>query len=94
MLARAACPQAGAILLRFPQAAQDFAQLSQTKLPMPVLAIGGENRMEFLLGNRCNLLQRTRPSSSRKTLSLAHGRANERSDRRLADLSVTSGIYA
>jgi len=29
-------------IVSFPQAAKDFAELSQTKLPMPLLVIGGE----------------------------------------------------
>lgn len=40
----------------FPQAAKDFAQLSQTKLTMPVLAIGGEKANGTLLGNQMNLV--------------------------------------
>jgi pimeloyl-ACP methyl ester carboxylesterase len=37
-----------AYFISFQQAAKDFAQLSQTKLTMPVLAIGGEIRSEML----------------------------------------------
>jgi pimeloyl-ACP methyl ester carboxylesterase len=40
----------------FPQAAKDFAQLSQTKLTMPVLAIGGEKANGTLLGNQMKLV--------------------------------------
>jgi pimeloyl-ACP methyl ester carboxylesterase len=36
----------------FPQAAKDFAQLSQTKLNMPVLAIGGEKSLGEALGEQ------------------------------------------
>src|SRR3989441_3268042 len=34
----------------FPQAAKDFAQLSQTRLAMPVLSIGGEKSLGTVLG--------------------------------------------
>src|SRR5919106_6703729 len=36
----------------FGQAAKDFAELSQTKLPMPVLAIGGEKANGEILGEQ------------------------------------------
>lgn len=36
----------------FPQDARDFAQLSQTKLSMPVLAIGGEKSLGNFLGQQ------------------------------------------
>ena len=39
-----------AYFVSFGQAARDFTQLSQVKLPMPVLAIGGENANGELLG--------------------------------------------
>jgi pimeloyl-ACP methyl ester carboxylesterase len=40
----------------FQEAAKDFAQLSQTKLPMPVLAIGGEKANGDLLGKQMELV--------------------------------------
>jgi len=40
----------------FQQAAKDFAQLSQTKLTMPVLAIGGEKANGKLLGDQMKLV--------------------------------------
>jgi len=40
------------ILRLFTQAATDFAQLAQTKLSMPVLAIAGEKSMGGVLGQR------------------------------------------
>ena len=40
----------------FPQAAKDFAQLSQTKLTMPVLAIGGEKSLGEFLGQQMKLV--------------------------------------
>jgi len=40
----------------FPQAAKDFAQLSQTKLTMPVLAIGGEKSLGVVLGEQMKLV--------------------------------------
>lgn len=40
----------------FPQAAKDFAQLSQTKLTMPVLAIGGEKANGTVLGDQMKLV--------------------------------------
>jgi pimeloyl-ACP methyl ester carboxylesterase len=45
-----------AYFVSFQQAAQDFAQLSQTKLMMPVLAIGGEKANGELLGRQMRLL--------------------------------------
>jgi pimeloyl-ACP methyl ester carboxylesterase len=41
-----------AYFVSFQQAAKDFAQLSQTKLTMPVLAIGGGKANEDLLGRQ------------------------------------------
>ena len=38
--------------ISFGQAAKDFAELSQTKLPMPVLAIGGEKANGEILGEQ------------------------------------------
>ncbi len=40
----------------FQQAAKDFAQLSQTKLTMPVLAIGGEKANGKVLGDQMKLV--------------------------------------
>jgi pimeloyl-ACP methyl ester carboxylesterase len=40
----------------FPKAADDFAQLSQTKLTMPVLAIGGEKANGDALGRQAKLV--------------------------------------
>jgi pimeloyl-ACP methyl ester carboxylesterase len=40
----------------FQQAAKDFAQLSQTKLTMPVLAIGGEKANGTVLGEQMKLV--------------------------------------
>jgi pimeloyl-ACP methyl ester carboxylesterase len=40
----------------FPQAAKDFAQLSQTKLTMPVLSIGGEKSLGEVLGQQMKLV--------------------------------------
>ena len=41
-----------AYFVSFPQAAKDFAQLSRTRLTMPVLAIGGEKANGDLLGRQ------------------------------------------
>jgi pimeloyl-ACP methyl ester carboxylesterase len=40
----------------FPQAAKDFAELAKTKLPMPVLSIGGEKANGIMLGNQMKLV--------------------------------------
>ena len=40
----------------FPQAAKDFAELSQTKLTMPVLSIGGEKSLGAVLGGQMKLV--------------------------------------
>src|SRR5258708_484819 len=40
----------------FPQAAKDFAQLSQTKLTMPVLPIGGDRSLGEFLAQHINLV--------------------------------------
>lgn len=40
----------------WPQLAQDFAQLSQTKLTMPVLSIGGEKSLGKELGEQAKLV--------------------------------------
>jgi pimeloyl-ACP methyl ester carboxylesterase len=45
-----------AYFVSFPQAAKDFAVLSQTKLTMPVLAIGGEKASGTLLGRQMKLV--------------------------------------
>lgn len=41
-----------AYFVSFPQAAKDFAQLSQTKLTMPVLTIGGDKSLGEALGQQ------------------------------------------
>ena len=40
----------------FPQAAKDFAQLSQTRLTMPVLSIGGDKSLGTVLGDQMKLV--------------------------------------
>lgn len=45
-----------AYFVSFQQAAQDFAQLSQTKLTMPVLAIGGEKALGEALAQQMKLV--------------------------------------
>ena len=45
-----------AYFVSFPQAARDFAQLAQTKLTMPVLAIGGEKANGALLGQQVKIV--------------------------------------
>ena len=45
-----------AYFVSFPQAATDFAQLSQVKLTMPVLAIGGEKANGELLTQQVKLV--------------------------------------
>jgi pimeloyl-ACP methyl ester carboxylesterase len=40
----------------FPQTAKDFAELSQTKLTMPVLSIGGEKSLGEVLGQQMKLV--------------------------------------
>jgi len=45
-----------AYFVSFPQAAKDFAVLSQSKLTMPVLAIGGEKANGTLLGQQMKLV--------------------------------------
>jgi pimeloyl-ACP methyl ester carboxylesterase len=44
-----------AYFVSFQQAARDFAQLSQTRLTMPVLAIGGEKSLGEVLGQQMKL---------------------------------------
>jgi pimeloyl-ACP methyl ester carboxylesterase len=45
-----------AYFVSFQQAAKDFAELSKTKLTMPVLAIGGEKANGVLLGDQMKLV--------------------------------------
>src|SRR5258708_15808040 len=45
-----------AYFISFPQAAKDFAQLSQTKLTMPVLSIGGDKSLGDFLGQQMKLV--------------------------------------
>jgi pimeloyl-ACP methyl ester carboxylesterase len=45
-----------AYFVSFQQAAKDFAELSQTKLTMPVLAIGGEKANGTLLGEQMKIV--------------------------------------
>jgi pimeloyl-ACP methyl ester carboxylesterase len=45
-----------AYFVSFQQAAKDFAQLSQTKLTMPVLVIGGEKALGDALAQQMNLI--------------------------------------
>src|SRR6202795_2605407 len=45
-----------AYFVSFPQAAKDFAQLSQIKLTMPVLALGGEKALGEVLGQQMKLV--------------------------------------
>ncbi len=45
-----------AYFISFQQAAQDFADLSQTKLTMPVLSIGGEKSLGEFLGQQMKLV--------------------------------------
>src|SRR4030081_939260 len=45
-----------AYFVSFQQAAKDFAQLSQTKLTMPVLMIGGEKALGDVLGRQMKLV--------------------------------------
>lgn len=47
-----------AYFVSFQQAARDFAQLAQTKLTMPVLAIGGEKANGEVLGQQMKLVAR------------------------------------
>ena len=55
--ARPARMHAGwAYFVSFLQAAKDFAQLSQTKLTMPVLSIGGEKSLGEALGQQAKLV--------------------------------------
>jgi pimeloyl-ACP methyl ester carboxylesterase len=45
-----------AYFVSFLQAAKDFAQLSQTKLTMPVLTIGGDKPLGEALGQQTKLV--------------------------------------
>jgi pimeloyl-ACP methyl ester carboxylesterase len=45
-----------AYFVSFQQAAKDFAQLSRTKLTMPVLAIGGEKSLGEVLGQQMKVV--------------------------------------
>jgi pimeloyl-ACP methyl ester carboxylesterase len=45
-----------AYFVSFQQAAKDFAQLSQTRLPMPVLSIGGDKSLGDALGQQAKLV--------------------------------------
>ena len=45
-----------AYFVSFPQTAKDFAQLSQSKLGMPVLAIGGEKSLGEVLGRQMKVV--------------------------------------
>jgi pimeloyl-ACP methyl ester carboxylesterase len=45
-----------AYFVSFPQAAKDFVQLSQTKLTMPVLVIGGEKSLGAVLAQQMKLV--------------------------------------
>ncbi len=45
-----------AYFVSFLQAAKDFAQLSQTKLTMPVLTIGGDKSLGEALGEQAKLV--------------------------------------
>jgi pimeloyl-ACP methyl ester carboxylesterase len=47
---------AWAYFVSFPQTAKDFAELSRTKLPMPVLSIGGEKSLGEVLGRQAGLV--------------------------------------
>ena len=47
---------AWAYFVSFPQAAKDFAQLSQNKLTMPVLSIGGDKSLGNQLGQQMKLV--------------------------------------
>ena len=45
-----------AYFVSFGKAAEDFAQLSQSKLPMPALAIGGKNANGEVLGQQLKVV--------------------------------------
>lgn len=47
---------AWAYFASWPQLAKDFAQLSQTKLTMPVLSIGGDKSLGKQLGEQTKLV--------------------------------------
>ena len=56
ILVQGACDAGWEYFVSFQQAAKDFAQLSQTKLTMPVLAIGGEKANGDVLGKQMKLV--------------------------------------
>lgn len=45
-----------AYFVSFPQATRDFAELSRTRLKVPVLAIGGEKSLGDFLGQQMKLV--------------------------------------
>lgn len=45
-----------AYFVSFPKAAKDFAELSRTRLTMPVLVIGGEKALGEVLGQQTRLV--------------------------------------
>jgi pimeloyl-ACP methyl ester carboxylesterase len=47
---------AWAYFASFPQTARDFAELAKTRLPMPVLTIGGEKSLGEVLGRQARLV--------------------------------------
>ena len=56
MHVQAECARAGQYFVSFRQAAKDFAELSETKLTMPVLAVGGEKANGALLGQQMKIV--------------------------------------
>jgi pimeloyl-ACP methyl ester carboxylesterase len=48
--------QAGWAYVSFQQAVKDFAQLSQTKLSVPLLTIGGEKSLGEVLGQQAKVV--------------------------------------
>ena len=75
-----------AYFVSFQQAAKDFAELSQTTLKMPVLAIGGEKANGTLLGLQMKIVasdatmivpQNTGPLGARGTAQGNNGRADK-----------------
>ncbi len=65
-----------AYFVSFPKTAKDFAQLSERKLPMPVLAIGGA-KANRRLGRDGRRAQRHRPLGARGTAERDHRSADE-----------------
>ncbi len=45
-----------AYFISFPQTAEEFAVFAKTKLPMPVLSVGGEKASGAVLGAQANLI--------------------------------------